>query len=54
MNKLFFQQVAEQIIYLPLFAEQSFFFSQKTVAPPPPPHRNQMVGLTLKDRLNIC
>ena len=25
MNKLFFQQVAEQTIYFSLFAEQSFF-----------------------------
>ena len=36
MNKLFFSpQVAEQTIYFPKFAEQSFF-SQKTIAPPPP------------------
>ena len=34
MNKLFFfPQVAEQTIYLPKFAEQSFF-SQKTIASP--------------------
>ena len=35
MNKLFFPQVAEQTIYFPLFAEQSFF--TKIPSPPPPP-----------------
>ena len=35
MNKLFFfQQVAEQTICFPLFAEQSFFH-KKNIAPPP-------------------
>ena len=36
MNKLFFPQVAEQTIYFPLFAEQSFF----TKKPYPPYESN--------------
>ena len=39
---MFFPQVAEQTIYFPLFAEQSFF--RKSIAPPPPPPQNEMVG----------
>ena len=35
MNKLFLSQVAEQTIYFPKFAEQSFFY-QKTIDSPPP------------------
>ena len=35
INVHFSPQVAEQTIYFPLFAEQSFF-TKKTIPPPPP------------------
>ena len=35
MNKLFSPQVAEQTIYFPKFAEQSFFSQKKPELPPP-------------------
>ena len=34
---IFFPQVAEQTIYLPLFAKQPFFFTKKHRRPAPPP-----------------
>ena len=49
MNKLFFLQVAEQTIYFPIFAEQSFFFT-KNHRPPPPQESN---GWTLNSMIDL-